>query len=523
MFLAPPKFQTPTVDPALVAQIRAAQRPGQAIQGRPIRPFTDHFKGFLTGMYTDMYQVAMGQGYKASGRLTDNASFNQFIRKGPYKGRFQVFAGTNYIADFLSNYNFPLESVLALAKINGNDGKPIFDPEYLALLSAMQFACHVDIVPEGTVVFPHTPGAQVFGPLFQGQLVETAILNFANFQSLIATKASRVVLAAAGDPVVGFGFRRAQGLASIEATLAEYIGGTVGTSHLAAYQMYGVPPGGTQAHSYIMSYKEELEAFRQFALSQPNNTVLLVDTYDSIEGIKKAIQVGKMLESMGHKLNGIRLDSGDLAALSIEARKLLNAAGLNYVKIYASNDLDEYRITELKALGAKIDVWGIGTRLITGGEQAANGGVYKVSYVQIDGKWYARMKLSEDEIKKSIPGFTRFKRLIGPDGMFYGDLIYDASKPFVMPTEMFDPWNQMTIPIPANIQAEEVLVPAFRNGKLVYRHDTPQEARKRAQEQLRRVPAGVRRLQNPDYYPVGLTPDLHRMREDLARQLSSQP
>jgi nicotinate phosphoribosyltransferase len=293
-----------------------------------------------------------------------------------------------------------------LATLTGDDGKPLFESAFLEYLRALRFTCDVDAIPEGTVAFPHEPLLRITGPILQCQLLETALLNLINFQSLIATKAARVCLATQGEPVLEFGLRRAQGLdGGLAASRAAYIGGCAATSNVLAGKTFDIPVRGTHAHSWVMAFDDEREAFSAYAKAMPNNCVFLVDTYDTLEGVRRAVETGKWLRERGHEMVGIRLDSGDLAWLSVEARKILDNGGFPKALIVASNDLDEHIIASLKAQGAQINVWGVGTKLITAFDQPALGGVYKLGAIRgDDGRWVYKVKLSEQAAKVSTPG-----------------------------------------------------------------------------------------------------------------------
>ena len=300
---------------------------------------------------------------------------------------------------------------------------------FLEYLQQLQFSCDVDAMPEGTVAFPHEPLVRVRGPILQCQLLESALLNVINFQTLVATKAARVCQAAQGDAVLEFGLRRAQGIdGALAASRAAFVGGCSATSNVLAGKLFGIPVKGTHAHSWIMSFDDELEAFRTYAEAMPNNCVFLVDTYDTLDGVRNAIEVGRWLREKGHKLLGIRLDSGDLAWLSIEARKLLDAGGFAEAAIVASNDLDENLIVSLKQQGAKIGVWGVGTKLVTAYDQPALGGVYKLGAVREAGHaWQYRLKLSEQTIKISNPGILQVRRFFGPEEAI-GDMLFNEEQ-----------------------------------------------------------------------------------------------
>ncbi|MCA9445228.1 MAG: nicotinate phosphoribosyltransferase, partial [Candidatus Omnitrophica bacterium] len=294
------------------------------------------------GLLTDLYQLTMAYGYWKTGRAEREAVFHLFFRKNPFKGGYTIAAGLQYVADFVEGFRFSADDIQYLSILTGNDEKPLFEPSFLEYLADLDLRLDVDAVPEGTVVFPHEPLVRVKGPILQCQILETPLLNFINFQSLIATKASRIVTATGGEPVLEFGLRRAQGIdGGLAASRAAYIGGCDATSNVLAGKLFGIPVRGTHAHSWVMSFHNELSAFQEYAEAMPNNCVFLVDTYDTIEGVRNAIEVGKELRESGHEMVGIRLDSGDLAYLSIEARKLLDEAGFPNAAIVASNDLDE--------------------------------------------------------------------------------------------------------------------------------------------------------------------------------------
>ena len=323
-------------------------------------------------LHTDLYQLTMAYGYWKQGLTHHQAAFHLFYRRGPFNGNYAIAAGLDQVIRWLQAFKFEREDLDYLAQISGNNGLPLYEEAFLRFLEGMKFDCHVHAMPEGTIAFPNEPILRCIGPLIQAQLLESALLNIINFQTLIATKASRIVRAAQGDPVLEFGLRRAQGIdGAMSASRAAYIGGCVGTSNVLAGQKFGIPTKGTHAHSWVMAFDKEMEAFEAYADSMPNNCIFLVDTYDSIAGVQKAIKIGNKLKQKGHHLVGIRLDSGDLAQLSIQARKLLDDAGFEEAVIVASNALDEYRIEALKAKGSKINTWGIGTKLVTSYDQPA--------------------------------------------------------------------------------------------------------------------------------------------------------
>lgn len=350
------------------------------------------------------------------------ATFNLFFRKAPFGGNHAILAGLNQVIELLDNFGFSDEDIDYLASLKKND-HPIFELSFLRYLKKMKFNCNVMAVPEGTIVFANEPLLQITGPIIQCQLLETAFLNAINFQTLIATKASRICKAAGDDPVFEFGLRRAQGIdGGVSASRAAYIGGCAGTSNVQAGKKFGIPVVGTHAHSFVMSFDSELEAFEAYAHAMPDNCTFLVDTYDTFRGVANAITIGLELRKRGFEMSGIRLDSGNLLTLSTQARALLDRTGFNAAKIVASNDLDEHKIAELKAKSAPIDIWGVGTKLVTGDEQPALGGVYKLG--RLDG--IDKIKLSDDSEKTTNPGVLQTLRYIDND-KFVSDLITNQS------------------------------------------------------------------------------------------------
>jgi nicotinate phosphoribosyltransferase len=375
------------------------------------------------------------------------------------------------------------------------------------------------------VVFPQEPLVRVKGPILQAQILETALLNAVNFETLIATKAARICLAARGEPVIEFGLRRAQGIdGCLSASRAAYIGGCVATSNVLAGRLYGIPVRGTHAHSWVMSFDSEVESFLAYAEAQPNNCIFLVDTYDSLEGVRHAVEAGRLLRERGHEMAGIRLDSGDLAYLSIQARRLLDEAGFPKAQIVASNDLDEGVITSLKDQDAAINVWGVGTRLVTGGNQSALGGVYKLSAVRRPGgPWKHRVKVSEQAVKVSNPGIQQVRRYEGPEG-FLADVIWDEDLGFGAEEVMIDPLDPTRRrKLPAHATSADILIPVVRAGRVVYEPPPVTAVRERVQEQLSRLHAGVKRFVNPHQYPVGLTAALFDLRSRLILEARGLP
>lgn len=471
-------------------------------------------------LLTDLYQLTMAYGYWKSGRAEREAVFHLFFRKAPFQSGFTIAAGLVSAIDFLKQYHFTEPDLQFLATLAGNDEQPLFEPGFLDYLRTLHFTCDVDAIPEGTVVFPHEPLLRIKGPILQCQLLETALLNVLNFQSLIATKAARVCLATRGEPVMEFGLRRAQGVdGALAASRAAYIGGCAATSNVLAGKQFGIPVRGTHAHSWVMSFDDEREAFLAYAKAMPNNCVFLVDTYDTLEGVRNAVEAGKWLREHGHEMAGIRLDSGDLAWLSIEARKILDEAGFPKAVIVASNDLDEHIIASLKEQGAQINVWGVGTKLITAFDQPALGGVYKLAAIRgDDGRWVNKVKLSEQAIKVSTPGIQQVRRFRAGNE-FIGDGIFDVETGVAGAFTVVDPLDATRRKhLPPGTPFEDLLVPIFQRGQLVYQAPALADVRARAQNQIAMFHPGVKRFVNPHGYPVGLEQSLHETKLKLVLQ-----
>lgn len=471
-------------------------------------------------LLTDLYELTMAYGYWKTGMGNRQAVFHLFFRQNPFRGGFTIACGLAPAVEYLESFRFDDEDMAYLAGLLGNDGRPLFEPAFVDSLGRLRLECDVDAVPEGTVVFPHEPLVRVAGPLIQAQLLETALLNIINFQTLIATKAARVVMAAGGDPVLEFGLRRAQGIdGGLSASRAAYVGGCAATSNVLAGRLYGIPVRGTHAHSWVMCFDDEPAAFRAYAEAMPNNCVFLVDTYDTLQGVRNAVEVGRWLRASGHEMVGIRLDSGDLAYLSIEARRILDDAGFPKAIIVASNDLDEHLITSLKEQGSKIGVWGVGTRLATGHDQPALGGVYKLSAIRDgDGPWRDKVKVSEQTIKVSNPGVLQVRRY-RQDGEAIGDVIYDLQHPVpdgCTLVDLIDVTRRKTIPRGAAF--DDLLTPVFRRGRRVLDMPSIERARDRAREQLAAFQAGIKRFANPHEYPVGLERGLHDRKTEIILQ-----
>ena len=468
-------------------------------------------------LLTDLYQLTMACGYWKCGKAEQEAAFHLTFRRNPFGGEFTVACGLAPALEFLRDFRLSESDREYLETLTGADGKPLFETSFLDNLAELELNCDIDAVPEGTVVFPQEPLIRVKGPLLQAQLLETVLLNFINFQSLIATKAARICMAAGRNRVLEFGLRRAQGInGGLSASRAAYVGGCHATSNVLAGKLYGIPVAGTHAHSWVMSFDSERESFQAYAQAMPNNSICLVDTYDTAAGIANAIRAGRWLREQGHEMIGVRLDSGDLASLSVEARRLLDEAGFPEAKIVASGDLDEHSIAELYDRGAPIAILGVGTKLATGYDDPALGGVYKLSALRDEeGNWQPKLKTSNDPVKSSNPGFLQTRRF-AKDGNFLCDVIYDELQPPATDWTMLDssrPGGGR--PVAAKATSEDLLVPVLRAGKPVYQPPSIKESRQRTYDQLAQLPEETRRLKNPSAFRVGLEQGLYERKARL--------
>lgn len=470
-------------------------------------------------LLTDFYQLTMAQAYLAAGIADTQGCFHLYFRENPFGGGFTVACGLEPAMDHLRHFRFSPRDVDFLAEQRGADGRGLFTADFLGWLSELTFDCDVAAIPEGTVVFPREPLVRVSGPLATCQLVETALLNCINFSTLVATKSARCRLAAEGDPVMEFGLRRAQGPdGGLMASRAAYVGGCASTSNALAGQLYQIPVAGTHAHSWVMAFDSEIEAFEAYADALPNNVTLLVDTYDTVEGVRRAVEVGRKMREKGGELLGVRIDSGDLAWLSRRAREILDAAGFESAKVIASNELDEHLIASLKDQGAAVDAWGVGTKLVTAWDQPALGGVYKLSAIRRLGEaqWVPRIKVSEQTAKVTTPGVLGVRRFRRPDRSLAGDMVYDVNHAPEACGTMVDPADSTRRKTFTPEQThEELLVPVFESGRTVYTPPALSDVRDRAIAGVEELDPTVRRFLNPHGYPVGLERDLHDLRRAL--------
>lgn len=471
-------------------------------------------------MLTDFYQLTMMNGYDFNQKSDEIMVFDMFYRKNPNNGGYAIVCGINEVIDYVENLKFTKEDIDYLRKQN------IFNESFLKYLENFKFEGEIYAVEEGSIMFPNEPIIRVKAKAMQAQFVETAILCIVNFQTLIATKASRICYSAMGDDVMEFGLRRAQGPdAGLYGAKAAVIGGCIGTSNVLAGKMFDVPVLGTHAHSWVQSFGSELEAFRAYAKTYPSKTMLLLDTYDTLgSGIANAITVFKELREQGYEPLGVRLDSGDLEFLSKEVRKRLDEAGFENVKITASNDLDENTITSLKNQGARIDVWGVGTKMITSFDWAALGGVYKLCAVIKDGKLIPKIKISEDPAKINNPYPKNIYRIYGADdNKARADLIVieDEEISEKEPLTIFDPvhtWKKMTF---HNFYVKKLLHPLFIDGKCVREKRSVSEIRKHTDEEKESLWIQYRRNQNPQIYKVDLSKKLWTLKNELLEKTHS--
>jgi nicotinate phosphoribosyltransferase len=464
------------------------------------------------GLYTDFYELAMAEGYYYCGKKDQQVSFNYFFRTNPFKGGFTVFAG---LADFLA--------MLTQFSYNSSDIQYLreqgFKPEFLEYLKDFRFSGNILSVPEGEIIFPNEPVIRVEGNIIECQLIESLLLNIINFESLVATKAFRIKLVTGKQVFAEFGLRRGQGFGAIHASRAACIGGASSTSNVFAGKLFGIPVSGTQAHSWIQSFETELEAFRLYAKVHPDNTILLVDSYDTLKsGVPNAIIVAREMEKNGHRLKAIRLDSGDLAYLSKKARKQLDDAGLDYVKIIASNQLNEHVIkTLLRDQNAAIDAFGIGTELVTGKDDAALDGVYKL--VETDG--LPKMKFSENIEKNTLPSIKQLYRFLDNNGKFYRDAIaLETENPAEIDVIYHPVFPELNTKI-KGLAFEKLLKEVVKNGEIVIDNQSPQEIHGFLQSRAELLPDEHKRFISPHIYKTGITQKLMETRNNLANQIKN--
>lgn len=462
-------------------------------------------------LYTDFYELTMAQGYVLSGRARQTATFDYFFRDLPFDGGYVLFAGLSDLLDLLEDYRFGPEELSWLEQQG-------FKEPFLDYLRNMELDVDIRSVREGEVVFPLEPLVRIEGPIAQAQMLETMLLNILNFESLIATKASRMVQAAGKGKVLDFGLRRAQGYGGIQASKAAIIGGVEATSNTLSAFLHGTRASGTMAHSWVQSFDSELEAFRTFARHYPDNCVLLVDTYDTLRsGVPHAIEVAREMEQRGERLKGIRLDSGDLAYLSRKARGMLDEAGLDYVKIAVSNQLDERLIKSLLDQQAPVDLFGVGTRLVTGHESPALDGVYKLA--AIDGE--PTLKISENIEKITLPGRKKVHRYINGHGYFYGDgIVFEEEEG---PGTIHHPYYPAKHTDISGYECEELMHTVMESGRRTGGMATARESAEYAARRLEKLMPEHKRFENPHIYKVGISRSLMDLRDELTRNIKNRP
>ncbi len=454
-------------------------------------------------LYTDLYELTMGQGYLLEEKAEQTACFDYFFRKNPFGGGYVIFAGLAELVTLLDGFHFDAQALNYLAQQG-------FDRPFLEYLEDFEFGAELMAPREGEIVFPFEPVIRVRGSLLESQIVETLLLNTINFWSLIATKASRMRRVAGDRMLIDFGLRRAQGMGGLQASPAAIVGGFDSTSHVLAGRQHDIPIAGTQAHSWIQSFPDELSAFRAYARHYPDRCILLVDTYDTLKsGVPNAIRVAEELREDGHELVGIRLDSGDLAYLAKQARNMFDEQGFPDVKIAASNQLDEHVIKSLlREQDAPIDVFGVGTQLVTAYDNAALDGVYKLC--ELDGE--PRLKISENFEKVNFPASKKVFRLIDDAGYFYGDAVaLEGEEGVDHIFHPYDPYKDVSV---ADYQQIPLLSPVMHKGCVVGELHDIEEARAYAKQRLQALPEEHQRFDNPHIYKVGLSKKLH----DLRRQ-----
>jgi nicotinate phosphoribosyltransferase len=469
-------------------------------------------------LLTDFYELTMSAGYLKEGRADRRVCFEYYFRSLPPHSGFAIAAGLDSLLDWIEHLRFAEDDLDYLRTLG------YFNDDFLKFLRAFRSTCRVRAVPEGSLVFPNEPIVQIEGTILEAQLIETALLNMMNYQTLIATKAARVCLAANGEPVLEFGLRRAHGPdGGLSGSRAAFIGGCTATSNVLAGKVYGLPVSGTHAHSWVMSFPSELEAFRAFARHYPERCVLLVDTYDTIEsGVPNAITVFKELHASGLNVRpAIRLDSGDLSKLSKLAHKMMLEAGFEDPLIVASNDLEEDLIADLKRQGARINAWGVGTQMITAHDCPALNGVYKLVSIWENDRWEPRIKISSNMVKATDPGYKRLVRYYNESGQPIGDVMYlldesPVERGVIPGRHRLQPHVETRL---RNAARSEVLLQhVFENGKRTAARESIHSIRERAQQQLAGLPEEFKRLRNPEIYRVALSPRVGELKDRMLMQ-----
>ena len=463
-----------------------------------------------TGLYTDFYELTMAQAYFYSGKQNETSTFDYFFRTNPYKGGYIVFAGLQDLLNILSRFSYSDENIAFLKQSGLKD-------EFLVYLKDFKFTGKIYSMKEGEIAFPYEPIIRVEGNMIECLLIETILLNYLNFQSLIATKACRIRSVIDDKIFADFGLRRAQGLGGIHASRAAIIGGANSTSNTYAAFNYGIPVSGTQAHAWVQSFEKEIDAFRQYAEINPDTTVLLVDTYNTLKsGIPNAIIIAKELEQKGHKLVGIRLDSGDLAYLSKKGREMLDAADLSYIQMFASNQLNEYVIKSLNEQGARIDGYGVGTELVTGNDTGALDGVYKL----VENNSKPCLKVSENVEKMTLPGVKKVIRYYDKEGKFFRDgiLLTDEENT----NKLYHPFHSHKTTELDDCTSEVLNQLVMENGKILIPEQTPSEINAYLQKRFAQLPDEHKRFISPHIYKVGVSEKVLNLKNELLRGIQKK-
>lgn len=472
---------------------------------------------YTSPLMTDLYQLTMLSGYLTEGMAEQRATFDLSFRTNPFQGGYAIFAGLGPALEHLEKLRFGDEELTYLAELK------LFPAPFLDFLRDFRFHGRVIAPPEGTVVFANAPLVTVEGTLAEAQLVETALLNLINFQTLVATKAARIVHAAAGGEVLEFGLRRAQGPnGGLLAARAAAIGGVHSTSNVEAGRAFNLPVRGTHAHSWVMAFPDELSAFRAYADAFPDGCTLLIDTYDTItSGLPNAIRVAAELRSRGHELRGVRIDSGDLAYLSRVVRDGFDAAGFPAVRIVASNELDEHVIESIRAEGGRVDIYGVGTRLATcdGPGGGALGGIYKL----VESNGQPKLKVTSDVAKATLPGRKRLLRAIAPDGSYVQDVLALHDDPLLPGDMVFDPLNPLQyIALDPQVRLVDLRQVVMEDGRRTLAEETLEVMAARCATELSRLPQGCLRFINPHRYKVSLSPELNALRNRLIAKVRGE-
>jgi nicotinate phosphoribosyltransferase len=475
---------------------------------------------YTQALLTDLYELMMAAGYFEHGKASDSAAFDLYYRHNPFHGGYAIAAGLEDGIRAILDARFSEEDITFLRTLKSPKGSRTFSDQFLDYLLQYRFNGHISAIPEGTVVFPNEPLLQVTGNLIECQLVETILLCHINFQTLIATKAARIWEAAHHAPIIEFGLRRAHGPdGALSACRAAIIGGTDGTSNVLGAARLNMPAKGTHGHSWIQSFETELQAFRSYANSFPEECILLVDTYDTLKsGVPNAIQTAKELNAKGYRLMGIRIDSGDLAFLSKKAREMLDYEGMTYVKIVASNELDEFIISDILTQGGKVDIWGVGTNLVTG--SGAGGGALGGIYKMVEHNGQPKIKLSSNPEKMTNPGAKKIIRFYDRDGLMEADALAAVHEDMSVPEILIvDPNNPLRHKKLSSKKREELLAPIVNAGQLVYGFPSIEQIRSHRKIQLTLLHEGHKRLHNPHEYKVGLTQNLWQQKERMIEKM----